>query len=418
LIDRLGSIDRTTGGKTERDSLSWVWEKIAEESRVRLQLFGVSYGLNLWSNGSYFQEDPVLGDQVEQEDRRSIFGGSGIFSRNWNMGPVPGTLTLGFQNRYDRIGNVGLYKTFERRRLITTSESALSTHQIGVFVEQQWQWTQNFRSVAGLRHDTVQFTNKDRLLATKRDASAQLTSPKLTTSYRLMPGWQIFASGGQSFHSNDARGVTSKDAPAPGLVPVRGYEVGSSYEADSWARVSLAIWRLHLDSELVYIGDAGTTEASRASRREGIDWLLQISPAPIFHADLELSWARARFKSDPDDEGDQVEGHLPFVAMLGVGSQLNTTWSMAARFRHFGKRPLTADGEQTSQPTSILNLHLAYENSVWEWAVDVLNALNGKDHDIDYYYESQLAGETEPVSDLHFHPVEPASIRFNVGRKF
>lgn len=212
--------------------------------------------------------------------------------------------------------------------------------------------------------------------------------------------------------------MTSQESAAPGVVPVRGYEIGSSYEAEDWARMSLAVWRLHVDSELVFIGDAGTTEASRASRREGIDWMLQISPAPIFHADLELSWARARFASDPEQEGDQVEGHLPFVAMFGVGSQFNPSWSTAARFRYFGERPLTADGSRTSQPTSILNLHLAYETGHWDWAVDALNALNSHDHDIDYYYESQLATETDPVADLHYHPVEPTSIRVTVGRRF
>jgi len=418
LMNRLGSIDRTTGGITQRDSLNWIWEKRFQNSHLRLQLYGVGYALNLWSNASYFLEDPIGGDQYEQEDRRSIFGGSASYSQKWQMGAVPGTLILGLQDRHDRISHVGLYKSIERRRQETKGESALRIHEIGVFVEQSWQWTSSFHSTVGLRHDTVQMNNKDKIQSTREGVSASITSPKLTSSYRLTDDWQVFASGGQSFHSNDARGVTAKEDPAQAFVPVRGYEVGGRFDAETWARVSLAIWRLHLDSELVFIGDAGTTEDSRASRREGIDWLLQLSPSPVFHADLELSWARARFASDPDGEGDRVEGHLPFVSMLSLGSQLNKAWSMSARFRHFGKRPLTADGTQHSQPTSLLNLHLAHESGDWEWAVDALNVLNSRDHDIDYYYESQLADETEPVADLHFHPVEPASLRFNIARRF
>ncbi|WP_218109980.1 TonB-dependent receptor [Oligoflexus tunisiensis] len=417
LINRRGTLDPTTGGRTQRDSLSWIGEKSWGDSSLRLQVYGVRYGLNLWSNLSYFLEDPVQGDQFEQEDRRSILGASARFSRKWSMGTIPGTLTVGAQQRYDHIDNLGLYKTIARQRTATRGESSVNEQQAGVYVSQEWHWSPDFRSTLAVRHDQIQFQHHDRMNDARKRAQARITSPKLTTSYRLAQGLQVFASGGQSFHSNDARGVTAEGVAAPGLVPVRGYEVGGSYEADDALRISLALWRLQLDSELIYIGDAGTTEASSASRREGVDWLLQLAPDPLFHADFELSWARARFQSDPLGEGDQVEGHLPFVAMLGLGSQFQK-WSGAARLRYFGKRPLTADGRRQSDPTRVLNLHVAYETDGWDFALDTLNALNSKDHDIDYYYESQLLGETEPQEDLHYHPVEPASLRLHIGRKF
>lgn len=419
IIDRLGTIDRSTGGKTRRDSASWIWDKkLAGDSALRFQLYGVDYGLNLWSDPSYFLEDPINGDQFEQEDRRTILGGSATYSRNWNMGSIPGTLRVGVQERYDDVRRLGLYATIDRDRTEIKGRSAVKESQTGVFAEQEWHWTSDFRSTLGVRHDQAQFETENQLTDEKADKTAQLTSPKLTLSYRLLPGWQIFASGGQSFHSNDGRGVTAKESPAPAFVPARGYEVGSSFESNDKLRVSIAAWRLQLDSELLYIGDTGTTEASRGSRREGVDWLLQIAPDPLFHADVELSWAHAAFTSDPDGEGKEVEGHLPFVAMLGFGSQLNKEWAISARLRHFGERPLTADGSEKSKATSLINLHAAYETGDWEFAADMLNALNSKDHDIDYFYESQLQGETEPVEDRHFHPVEPSTVRVSVGRRF
>ncbi len=416
-ISRLGTIDDTTGGRTQRDSISWIWTQTTEDMNLRFQVYGVSYGLNLWSNLSYFLEDPVQGDQFEQEDRRTTLGASAQSSLKWAMGVIPGTLTFGVQNRYDRIGNLGLYKTVARTRESTKDEASVRENQSGIHLAQEWNWTSNFRSTLGLRHDQVSFNLHNRITDEHRKESAQIISPKFTSSLRLTPGLQIFASAGQSFHSNDARGVTARSAPAPGLVPVRGYEWGGSFDAET-LRMSVALWRLQLDSELIYIGDVGATEPARASRREGVDWLLQLAPSPLFHADLELSWARSRFTSDPDREGREVEGHLPFVAMLGLGTQWSQEWAADARVRHFARRPLLADGSRTSEPTTLLNLHLAYERSDWDLGLDILNALNSRAHDIDYYYESQLAGESEPVSDLHYHPVEPGSLRFHLGRRF
>ncbi|HET9237741.1 MAG TPA: TonB-dependent receptor [Oligoflexus sp.] len=417
LLNRLGTVDKSTGGRTQRDSFSWMWTRKEQDHAFHVQLYAVNYGLNLWSNLSYFLEDPELGDQFEQEDRRSIAGSSLSFSQDWVMGSIPGTLILGLQSRYDDIRELGFYKTVARERLEAKGKDAVRELQNGAFFEQEWKWTPDFQSTFGLRYDQLDVRRKDRLAAGSYTSNDAITSPKFSTRYRVLDGLWMFASAGQSFHSNDARGITSRDSAAPGLVPVRGYEVGSSWTRESF-RMSVALWRLQLESELLYIGDAGVTEPARASRRQGVDTLVQLSPSPGFHADLELSWANARFLSDPDAEGRRVEGHLPFVGMLGLGSQLNSAWSVDARFRHFGKRPLTADGQQSSEPTTVVNGQLAYAQDMWEASLDLLNALDTDAHDIDYFYESQLADESEPVADRHYHPVEPRSVRVQLGRRF
>jgi outer membrane receptor protein involved in Fe transport len=416
-LDRLATVDATTGGRTQRDSISWIWSEKRQDHAFTAQLYAVNYNLNLWSNLSYFLEDPQFGDQFEQEDRRSIVGVSLSFSQDWTMGMIPGRLTLGLQARYDDIRTLGLYKTQARRRLDTKGKDRVHELQEGAFLEQEWKWTADFHSTLGVRYDQLDFRRQDQLNSEARKKTDSMASPKISSRYRVSDGLWLFASAGQSFHSNDARGVTSREDAAPGLVPVRGYELGSSWSHENF-RMSVALWRLQLESELIYIGDAGATEPARASRRQGVDTLLQLSPSSLFHADLELSWADARFLSDPDAEGRLVEGHVPFVAMLGLGSQLNSSWSLDARLRHFGKRPLTADGQQSSEPTSVVNGRLAYARDLWEGSLDLLNVLDTDAHDIDYYYESQLADESEPVADRHYHPVEPRSLRIQLGRRF
>ena len=57
----------------------------------------------------------------------------------------------------------------------------------------------------------------------------------------------------------------------------------------------------------------------------------------------------------------------------------------------------------------------------------VLNALNKKVNDIDYYYASLLKGETSPldangvttgISDRHIHPAEPRTVRAGIAWNF
>jgi len=89
----------------------------------------------------------------------------------------------------------------------------------------------------------------------------------------------LFLDGGYGFHSNDALGVMAAVDPSPALVRTRGAEVGARSDLLPGVQTSLALWVLELDSELVFAGDAGTTEASRPSRREGVEWSARWQPA-------------------------------------------------------------------------------------------------------------------------------------------
>ena len=39
-------------------------------------------------------------------------------------------------------------------------------------------------------------------------------------------------------------------------------------------------------------------------------------------------------------------------------------------------------------------------------------------NDITYFYESRLPGESQPVADRHFHPVEPRTLRITLETRF
>jgi len=181
---------------------------------------------------------------------------------------------------------------------------------------------------------------------------------------------------------------------------------------------SLALWRLALDSELVFAGDAGSTEASRPSLRQGIEWSNRYRPRPWLLIDADLSASKAKF-TDEGPAGNHIPGSIERVAALGATLDDLGRWSGSAQLRYFGPRPLTEDASVNSRSTVMTNLRIGYKfDKNLRFALDVFNLFNRKASDIDYYYASQLRGEAAPANDVHFHPIEPRSLRLTVSANF
>jgi hypothetical protein len=187
---------------------------------------------------------------------------------------------------------------------------------------------------------------------------------------------------------------------------------------------SLSLWRLTLDSELVFKGDAGTTEASRPSLRRGIEWSNRYIPHEWLLVDFDLSVSRARFTgTDPLVVGNYIPGAIDRVASLGVTVKDLGPWSGTVHARYFGPRPLKEDNSQRSQSSIDFSLRTSYRiDAKTSVNFDVFNLFNRKSNDIEYYYSSRLCtnqvGTTcnDPVpqaamNDIHFHPVEPRTVR-------
>jgi outer membrane receptor protein involved in Fe transport len=230
---------------------------------------------------------------------------------------------------------------------------------------------------------------------------------------------------GYGFHSNDARGVTESVtpkegtpvAPAPPLVRSRGSEIGVRSEAVPGLQTSLALWQLELGSELVFSGDAGDIEPSRASRRSGLEWSNHYVASRWLLIDADLSWSHARF-TQYDPVGDHIPGSIAKVASMGATVTGIGPWSGHFQLRYFGPRPLIEDGSRNSSSTTLAYLRVGYKlSSDSRLAFDVFNLFNRKASDIDYFYTSQL--RNQPARDgIHFHPVEPRSFRVTLSTSF
>jgi len=419
-LDRFGSIDPTDAGSTHRYTLAGEWRKSSHAGLTLVKGYVIDYGLDLFSNFTYFLDDPIRGDQIEQKDRRNIVGGSVSqhFLGNW-FGKDTESV-CGVQGRFDRIPTLGLYHTEGRQRLETIREDRVDQSSGALFLQTSTQWTPKVRTVAGLRADLYHFDVQNNSPWNSGTRASSLASPKLSVILGPFGKTEVYANWGWGFHSNDARGALETRDPRTGepvrpvdpLVRAKGAEAGVRTLALGRFHSALVGWLLDIDSELVFAGDAGTTEPSRPSRRLGVEWSNVYTPASWLTFDADLAYSRARFR-DTQPVGVRIPGAVEGVGSAGVTLQGRGPISGSVRLRYFGPRPLIEDNSVRSKPSTTLNAQMTCRlTSRYSLTLDAFNVTNAKASNIDYYYTSRLPGEpSEGIADIHTHPLEPFTLR-------
>ena len=422
LIPRFGSLDSTSGGQTQRYSLSGEWAWLQGDTRTRANAWWLQSALDLWSNFQYCLNDPVTscptGDQFMQREQRQAVGLSVSQSVPTTWGDTAVENSYGLQARQDKIAPMGLYATREREVLAIVRQDRVWQRSLGLWFQNEVRWQPWLRSIAGLRADAYQFDVQSSLAAHSGQASAQMVSPKLGLVLGPWHKVELYLNHGHGFHSNDARGTTQPvDAVSP-LVRTRASELGVRWTVLPGWTSTLSLWRLHSASELLFVGDAGTTEPSRPSRRTGLEWGHFARVGTHVALDADLSWSRARF-TDGDAAGPFIPGAVTTTANLGVTLDAWGPWSASFRLRYFGPRPLIEDNTARSALSWMANTRLGYRvDRRNQLSLDVFNVFNTRRNDIDYFYPSRLKDEQAPVWDHHVHPAEPRSLRLSWSHRF
>ena len=414
LIDELGYIDPDLGGDTQRWSLTGTFE----HELFSAGAYFVDYSLSLFSNFTYFLDDPVDGDEFEQRDDRTVTGVWLKGERVFDPGR-PTTLRWGGDIRYDDIDEVGLYGTVGRTRTDVTRSDTVEELSGSLWTEAEVAVTDRLRTTVGVRADAYDWDVSAIEMENSGSGDDSLISPKMSLAYRFTDGFEGYASWAKGFHSNDVRGATITIDPVTGdpadavdvLVESEGAELGVRWERGRRFNMTLAAFWLELDSELVYVGDAGTTEPNDGTERNGIeatafwqatDWLALYSA---------YTWTDAEFESDQGG-GREIPGAVEGTFVLGLNGVWPNGFGVSARLRHLSEAPLIEDDSVRSEDSWLLNAGLAYRLGAFEYRLDVFNALDSDDDDISYFYASRLPGEgPDGVEDVHFHPLEPRTVR-------
>ena len=432
LIDELGSLDTTVGGQSSRYSINTQWHN----EHLSLSFYAINYDLDLWSNFTYFLDDEAQGDQFEQVDERLIYGGEVSYQFYAQVAGLGAQHQFGVQWRVDDIAEVGLYRTKARERLGAIRSDAVDEQSIGLYWQSQIQLSPALRTQLGLRYDKFDF-DVNSLIDTnyyavdvsnnrgKQDDA--ISSIKASLIYTLNNQWESYASIGQGFHSNDARGTIAQVDPLDGsdiepvdpLVASLGYELGLRGFINEQFNTSVALWVLKLDSELLFVGDAGNTEASRESHRQGIELTAYYRINANITADLEYAYTDAEFTDDAP-EGKHIPGAINNVLQAGLSAQFDNGLFGSVRLRYFGERPLIEDASVRSEASTVTNLRVGYSFDELTFKLDVLNLFDSNDHDIDYFYPSRLASDPlgAEIDDLHYHVLEPRTLRVSMSLAF
>jgi outer membrane receptor protein involved in Fe transport len=407
LISQWGAIDPTQGGSTERHNLSVTYDdEIDAGQQVEVQAYYTRYILQLFSNFTFFLNNPVYGDGIEQDDNRNLFGGHAQYVYTAPVTAGQSVTTIGVESRNDSV-LADLWNQEDRIRISSVSISDIWEQSVGVYAKEEIPLTSRLRFMGGLRYDDARFT------ADGASGTDDILSPKASFIYAASPTTELFANYGRGFHSNDAR--TAATDPESGLVRAEGAEVGVRQHAlDDRLFTSLVFWGMDLDSELVLDQDTGGTEPSGRSRRAGIEseWAYEVTS--WLRSDLDLDFSQAKYR----DTGGDVPLAVNHYITGGLTAQDPSGWFGSLRFRDVGSR--WGDDARTIplQAYCIFDALVGYRRGHWGYQLAVDNIANTTWRDGQEVFDSRLQNEVIPTEDVEFTPGNPRTFLFSAKYYF
>lgn len=414
--DRYCSLDTTLRGSTEREILTLNYN----DPNTRVTGYIQHYDWSLLNNFTFFLDDPVNGDQRRQYEERWTYGGrlEHTFDLLDNL-----SMRVGAEGRIDQIDPVGLDATKDGAILYTYGAFDVSEKSIGLYSEAIWKPVDRLMLIGGLRGDWYNFRTRALAGDTSWSGTAKDhgIAPKIGVNYEVLDGVALYANWGEGFHSNDARGVTNPDDPAPGVVEGKFKELGARFEHGGLILTGVYWWS-SIESELIYVGDSGAVEPSDPSTRHGYELTGFWKPNSWLALDAVWTGSRAHYVGLPEGE-NFVPGALESAGELGA-SAIFPEFNLSGRLRYLGPHALIEDNSQRGEATLLANFRAAWTPQHaglkgWEIYGELLNAFNSKKDDIDYFYSTRFPGEPlEGVEGRNSRIVEPRQVRVGLKKTF
>jgi hypothetical protein len=421
LISRFGSLDPSEGGSTNRTNASVVLTTaLPHDAVLRQQAYYSRYNFSLFSNFTFFKNDPVNGDEIDQTDHRNLYGYTGTYDRDDRLGSRNLHTVVGLGTRIDA-SDLGLRRAVQRRILDTVSTGRLYEQNINAYLDETLELTDRLTVNAAVRADLFIFQFRGQ----KADSAAgfvpltgrvtrSLVSPKLNLYYQLSPAVQLFVRSGLGFHSNDARGMVQGSGSFNALPRAVGAEVGSTFKPVPSLVVNAALWTLHLQDELVYSGDEGTTESAGPTRRYGVDISARYQLTNRLFIDADLNYSHGRIVNAPENE-NRIPLAPSFTSIGGLTLKNPNGLSASLRYRHIDSRPAQEDNAIRARGYFLLDAVANYTRPRFQIGATAENLLNLAWNEAQFATDSQLRGEMTSVNELNFTPGTPFFIKLNAS---
>ncbi len=413
-IDHFGFVDPTEGGDTQRHMASLNFSTQWKDSELSALFYLMKYRFTLFSNFTFFKDDPIHGDEIEQDDDRVHAGGNVRLRHVTKWHGAELRSTVGAQVRIDSISNA-LYHDEARTRLEERVVANITESAIAIYGEEDVRLNAHLRFIAGARADRMD-VNVDGKVGTESGIQGNTRlSPKWMAVVSPTKWLDVFADYGRGFHSNDARGVVRRVNPATLMTPSTGYEVGVRVTPYKDLVFNAAGFLMDLDSELVWSGDAGTTEAAGRTRRYGLEIGGRYHFKNWLFADADATFTHAEFRVNAGN-GQAVALAPRVTVTAGIGAQKKIgdfTPFASVRFKAIADRPAIEDESLTAQGYATVDANAGLRWKNLELAVDAQNLFDSKYREVNFASTSKLAYEPAPVTGIHYSPGWPLTV---IGR--
>jgi outer membrane cobalamin receptor len=419
MLSRFGSVDNSEGGNTNRTNLSAKLTKHWKSGwQTTDQIYFTNYHFNLYSNFTFFLNDPVNGDEINQRETRNIFGYTGTMAKHYLLGNKNANTEFGFGFRYDDVNSIELNHAVKRRFLDHVQQG--DEHEVNGFVyaNQSIEFSNKFNINGGLRYDYFTFGYKD-VLAGETSFSKQnrgTLSPKLNFNFIPDSKIKIYLNTGIGFHSNDTRVILNNQANDI-LPKVFGADLGVIVKPTKNLLLKTALWYHYSQQEFVYVGDEGIVEPSGKTRRVGIDMSARYQVRDWLFADIDLNYARPRYIDEVKGE-NYVPLAPTFTSIGGLTVKTKKGFSGSLRYRYIGDRPANEDNSVTAEGYFLIDAVLSYTVKKIEFSVSMENILNRYWKEAQFDTESRLQFEPASVSEIHYTPGTPRFIKAAVTFSF
>ena len=404
-ISRYGQVDSFEGGNTARKNLNAILtSSLPGNGLMKHQLFYTDYDFSLFSNFTFFLNDPLRGDEIHQTDHRSILGYLGSYQKNSSIWGRNLVNNFGLSSRFDH-ARVSLLHSQRRQDLESLVSGKVSQLNAGAYADFSFEMDRRWTLNAGTRLDLFSFSFKNAGAIAGQDRLISRLSPKLNLYYQANANCRYFIKSGLGFHSNDARSVVLGQTENS-LPKALGYEAGTELKLGKKTLLQMALWSLHSQSELVYVGDEGVVETNLPTRRMGLDFGVRVQPAKKWFADVDLNINHGRLVGAP--EGSDFIPLAPRITSTGgLQYKQDKGFNASLRYRLMDSRPANEENSIRAKGYTILDASAMYVLNKLELGVTIENLFNQAWNQAQFDTTSRLFNEGHPVSELHFTPGTP-----------
>ena len=418
-MTRFGAIDDTEGGETERTNFNVTFDNyISDDTKLSANAFYSHYAFELYSNFTFFLEDPVNGDQIKQKEDRNIFGVNAAITHTTDLGGIELNLSSGFGVRHDVVDDVELSRTLNRRTTLENIQLGdINQTNIDAFVKAEFELGK-VKIAPALRVDYFKFLYNDALQTNYETLSETkaILSPKLNFFYNAKDNLQLYLKSGLGFHSNDTRVVVANGGED--ILPRSyGADFGSVWKPFPKLVVNSALWYLFLEQEFVYVGDAGIVEPSGKTRRYGLDLGLRYQLTDWLFLDSDATFTNARSTEEPSGK-NYIPLAPDFTFTGGLSVNNLDGFSGGIRLRYLDDRPANEDNSIVAEGYFVTDFNVNYDFKAITLGLAIENVLDVDWNETQFATESRLRNETRPVEEIHFTPGTPFFIKAKVTYTF